>query len=255
MKAVERRLQIFDILKKEKHVDVSELAKKFNVSAMTIRRDLSKLEVQGIITTTYGGATLNAGVSSEPSFHMKSGLAKQNKIQIAYEASLLVNDGDSIFIDCGTTPFEMVKFLLDKQITIFTNSWKVISAIHDFSKVKVILAPGMYDPISEGALSSSTIAFLENYSVDKAFISTQGVDITKGISVPTDNDAEVKKAIMKCAKYKILMADHTKFGHTFMAKHGQLSDFDIIITDTNINQDILQIMREKYYNVVVAKSI
>lgn len=255
MKAVERRLQIFNIVKKNKHVDVNEMAKMFNVSSMTIRRDLARLENQGVVSTTYGGAILNEGVSSEPSFDMKSGLSQHHKMQIAYEASLLVNDGDSIFIDCGTTPFEMIKFLSNKKITIMTNSWKVISAIQDFSKIKVLLVPGIYDPISEGALSSSTISFLENYTVDKAFISTQGVDINRGVSVPTDNDAQVKMAIMKCAKNKILLADHTKFGHSYMAKHGLLSDFDIILTDEYIDQCLLKQMHEKHYNIVISRGL
>lgn len=177
MKSTERRLKIFEIVKKSKFVDVNQLAEMFQVSSMTIRRDLAKLENQGVLTTSYGGATLNEGVSSEPSFGLKSGYSQEYKEQIAYEASLLVNDGDCIFIDCGTTTLELAKLIVNKEITVITNSWKVLSAIHDFSKVKVILAPGEYDPISEGALSSTTIHFLKNYLVDKAFISTQGVDI------------------------------------------------------------------------------
>ena len=170
MKSTERRLKIFEIVKKSKFVDVNQLAEMFQVSSMTIRRDLAKLENQGVLTTSYGGATLNEGVSSEPSFGLKSGYSQEYKEQIAYEASLLVNDGDCIFIDCGTTTLELAKLIVNKEITVITNSWKVLSAIHDFSKVKVILAPGEYDPISEGALSSTTIHFLESYLGDKAFI-------------------------------------------------------------------------------------
>lgn len=254
MKAAERRLKIFEMVKQEKYVDVAELAASFDVSTMTIRRDLSKFEEQGVVTTTYGGATLNDGTSSEPAFAIKSGHSKQNKINIAYEASLIINDGDSIFIDCGTTTFELARFISEKKITVITNSWKVLSALSDFSKITLILAPGEYDPISEGAISSATIRFIEQYTVDKAFISTQGIDLERGVSVPSDNDAQVKKAIMNAAKHRLLLADHTKFNQTFMAKHGDLNDFDAILVDPDITEETYQQAKAKHPNIVICDS-
>ncbi|MBO0459441.1 DeoR/GlpR transcriptional regulator [Enterococcus hulanensis] len=254
MKAAERRLEIFEILKKQKYVDVAVLAEAFDVSTMTIRRDLSKFEEQGVVTTTYGGATLNEGTSSEPAFAIKSGHSKHNKIRIAYEASLIINDGDSIFIDCGTTTVELARFITEKRITVITNSWKLLSSLSDFSKITLILAPGEYDPISEGAISSSTISFIKQYTVDKAFISTQGIDLDRGVSVPSDDDAQVKKAIMDSAKYKLLLADHTKFHQSFMAKHGNLIDFDAILVDPDIDDKTYQAARSKHPNLVICSS-
>jgi len=254
MRNGERIVKIFEMIREKKYVTVLELSKLFGVSAMTIRRDLAKLEAQGIVTTNYGGATLNTGVSSEPSFEIKSGQSQEYKDQIAYEASFIVNDGDSIYIDCGTTAVELAKYITGKRITIITNSWRVVSEIQDFSKVKLLLAPGEYDPISEGALSSATIGFMQNYVIDKAFISTQGADLEGGVTVPTDNDAQVKKAVMKASKYKILLADHTKFGQTFMAKHGELTDFDAIITDAEISLELYEKLKKNGCNVIKSTS-
>lgn len=254
MRNGERIIKIFHLINEKKHITVMELAEMFEVSPMTIRRDLAKLENQGIITTNYGGATLNEGVSSEPSFGIKSGQSQEYKNQIAYEASFLVNDGDSIYIDCGTTTVELVKYIVGKKITIITNSWRVVSEIQDFSKVKVLLAPGEYDPISEGALSSSTISFMQNYVIDKAFISTQGIDMDGSVTVPTDNDAQVKSAVMKASRKKILLADHTKFGQTFMAKHGHLSEFDAVITDHQIDSAVYEQFRKHCCNIVKSTS-
>lgn len=254
MKKGERLGAIYDLIHEKEYLTISELSEKFQVSTMTIRRDLAKMEKQGIVTTNYGGAVLNKGVASEPSFDIKSGWAQQFKEQIAYEASFLVNDGDSVYIDCGTTTLELVKYITGKTITLITNSCRVISEIQDFSKVRVLLAPGEYDPISEGALSSSTINFMQNYVIDKAFISTQGVDLAGGVTVPTDNDAQVKKAVMRKAKRKILLADHTKFGHTFFAKHGELSEFDAIITDDQIDEEIYEQMHRKKINLIKSTS-
>ncbi len=254
MNPAERRIKLFDKLTKDKFINVNEIAKEFNVSTMTIRRDLARLEKQGIVTTNYGGATFNEGVSTEPSFHVKEGYSQQSKVKIAYEASLLVNDGDSVFIDCGTTTREMIPFITNKKITIISNSWRIIPEIHDFSKIKVIMTPGEYDPVSEGTLSATTIDFLKNYSIDKAFISTQGVDMDFGVSVPTDIDAKVKKAIMNCAKYKILLADHTKWQETYLARHGKLEDFDVILTDEGLDRQLLEKLRDKKINIVLCNS-
>ena len=252
MKSTERRLEIFELLKEKKIVSVLDLANYYQVSNMTIRRDLAKLEAQGILTTHYGGASLNEGVSSEPSFHLKSQHSQKDKEQIALEASYLVNDGDSIFIDCGTTTLELIRYIQNKRITIITNSWKVLSEIKDFSKIKVIMACGEYDPISEGAISSSTISFIENYTVDKAFISTQGVDDALNVSVPMDFDAQVKKSIYKCAKSKILLVDHTKFHQSYFAKHGNLKDFDVVITDALLSEEDYQMYKNMGVAIVKA---
>jgi len=118
MNATNRRLAIFDKLLNEKRVVVMNLAEEFNVTPMTIRRDLSVLEKQGVITTYYGGASLNEGAASEPSFMLKNKNAIDEKMAIAYEASKLINEGDSVYIDCGTTCYNIGRFLKNKKITV-----------------------------------------------------------------------------------------------------------------------------------------
>lgn len=255
MNSTKRRMKIFELLKEKEYVEVAQLAEFFNVSTMTIRRDLLKFEKQGILTTNYGGAVLNEGTASEPSFDLKAGHSHLYKQQIAYEASHLIENGDTIIIDCGTTAYELAHYLSDKRITVITNSWKVIGILHKYPKVALILAPGEYDPISEGVISSVTIDFFKNYTVDKAFISTQGVDIKRGVSVPNHTDAQVKKALMQAAKSKILLVDHSKFNQVFLAKHGDLTDFDMIISDLDISQKIVQELHDKNINIVIAKSL
>ena len=126
MNATNRRLAIFDKLLVEKKVIVTNLAEEFNVTPMTIRRDLSVLEKQGVITTYYGGASLNEGAASEPSFMLKNKNSLDEKIAIAYEASKLINEGDSIYIDCGTTCYNIGRFIKNKRITVMTNSIRFI---------------------------------------------------------------------------------------------------------------------------------
>lgn len=231
MNTTQRRYEIYEMIKKEKTVEVNSLAMKYEVSNMTIRRDLDALENQGLVIKSYGGATLNESVSSEPSFEIKEGVSQSDKKDIAIYASSLIQDGDSIYLDCGTTCLELFKRIHHKKITIFTNFWKILQYVDRNTKAKIIMAPGTYNPITQAAMSEITIAFFKNYSIDKAFISALGIDKDFGLSIPSMEDAEVKKAVLQVSQKKFCMMDHTKFNKKYMSKIADIQDFDSIITD------------------------
>ena len=252
MNATNRRLAIFDKLLNEKRVVVMSLAEEFNVTPMTIRRDLSVLEKQGVITTYYGGASLNEGAASEPSFMLKNKNALDEKMAIAYQASKLVNEGDSIYIDCGTTCYNIGRFLKNKKMTVLTNSIRSIETIQDKENIDIIIAPGVYSRLTEATLSSSTIEFFNSHHVDKAFITSQGFDIVRGASVPTEMDGKVKEAVQQISKEKILLIDHTKFGQVFFSVHGLPGDYDMVITDEGIDRETVKKAKEAGINLVVA---
>lgn len=234
MNTTQRRYEIYELLKKDKTVQVNTLAIKYNVSLMTIRRDLDILENQGLVTKSYGGATLNESISSEPSFEIKEGISQNDKKKIALYASTLIQDGDSIYLDCGTTCLELFKRIQHKKITIFSNFWKILQYVDRNTKAKIIMAPGTYNPVTQAALSQTTILFFQNYHIDKAFISALGIDKEFGVSIPSMNDAIVKQAILKCSQKKFCMADHTKFNKKYMSKIDDISNFDLIITDEKL---------------------
>ena len=145
MNSTKRRMEIFNILQKEQSVKVLDLAEIFEVSLMTIRRDLALFEKQGLITTNYGGAYLNSKSAIEPSFSLKSSQMTDKKQLIGYEAAKLVEEGDTIIVDCGTTTLQMVKYIQDKKLTVITNSWPVVNYLGNNPKIKLILAPGEYN--------------------------------------------------------------------------------------------------------------
>lgn len=238
MNTTQRRYEICEKLKKDKTVQVSELAKVYSVSLMTIRRDLDSLENQGLAIKSYGGATLNESSSTEPSFEIKEGMSQSDKKEIAIYASTLIQDGDSIYLDCGTTCLELFKRIHHKKITIFTNFWKILQYVDRNTKAKIIMAPGVYNSVTQAALSESTIQFFQNYYIDKAFISVLGLDLDYGVSIPSMSDALVKKAILDSSNKKICMVDHTKFHKKYMSKIANIDDFDMIITDDKLESDI-----------------
>lgn len=231
MQASERRMKIFELLQLQSNVEVNDLAKRFDVSTMTIRRDLSLFEEKGLVTTSYGGAYLNQGAAIEPSFMLKTTQMKEGKASIAKQAATYINEGDSIIIDSGTSTYELVKYIAHKNITVITNSLPVINYLKDYDQITLIMAPGKYNDTSAGALSSLTVEFYQHLQADKAFISTQGIHPTFGTSVPDLIDNNVKKAILNAAKERILLVDHTKFNEKFLASFAKVNEFDLIITD------------------------
>ncbi len=250
MNTAQRQHEIFEKIKKEQTVEVKQLSEQYSVSLMTIRRDLDKLEEQGLLTKTYGGAILNDSISIEPSFEIKEGQSLVAKKQIAFAASEIVNDADSIYLDCGTTCLELFSRIHYKKITIFTNFWKILQHVNRNTKAKIILCPGTYNPITQAALSEITIDFFKSYSIDKAFISALGIDTEFGASIPSLSDALVKKEILDHSNTKILLADHTKFNKKYMSKICSLNQFQTIITDSDISDDTL----EHYKNYPIKKA-
>ncbi|HFP9268551.1 TPA: DeoR/GlpR family DNA-binding transcription regulator [Klebsiella michiganensis] len=137
MQSSNRRMSIYAILQQDKKVVVNDLAEKFGVTKMTIRRDLSFFEKQGIVKTTYGGAYLTHGASVEPGFQLQSIQMADDKHLIGQKAAEQVEDGDTIIIDCGTTPLALANFIFDKKIMVITNSIPVVNLLKGRKKYQV----------------------------------------------------------------------------------------------------------------------
>jgi len=252
MNAKKRRTQIFNIMQEQDMIEISELAEIFEVSTMTIRRDLIHFKEQGLITMTYGGAYLNTGTSIEPSFSLKSSQMIETKQIIGMEAAKLVEDGDTIIIDCGTTTLQMVKYIQDKTITVLTPSWPIANYLSKNSKIKLILAPGEYDMNNAGVFSSITIDFFRNYYADKVFMGAQGIDIDHGVTVTEILDAEIKKSLFHAAKTKILLVDSTKYEQKYFAKYADLNQFDHIISDNENRKAYSDNLKSVCNHVIIA---
>jgi DeoR/GlpR family transcriptional regulator of sugar metabolism len=237
MNSTQRRIEIYQLLLKQGSVEVSVLAEQFKVSAMTIRRDLELFENQELVTTGYGGAYLNRGVRVEPSFALKQGHMAEAKRNIAEAAAALIKDGDSIIIDCGTSTVEILKFIHQKNITVITGAWSAIAYLHGNPKITLILAPGKYDEVSAGAVSAITADFFRGFHTDLVFAGTQGIDPYYGATVASPLDATVKRALLEAGKKKVLLADSSKIGNRYFARHAKTGEFDMIITDGGITEE------------------
>ncbi|BCJ94611.1 putative HTH-type transcriptional regulator YulB [Anaerocolumna cellulosilytica] len=233
MLAIERRNKILAILQQEKRVLVNDLSSAFQVTEETIRRDLEKLEKEGFAKKTYGGAILNESLNVDLPYTVRKKANVSNKQCIAEIISSLVEDGDHIMMDASSTAVYAAKHLKNKKnITIITNSIEILLELSEVAGWKVLSTGGV---LKEGSLSLvgyQAEEMLSNYHVDKAIISCKGIDIEKGFTDSNEMDAHIKKLMLNSANVKILAVDNSKFNKISFTKIGDLSELDVLITDS-----------------------
>jgi DeoR/GlpR family transcriptional regulator of sugar metabolism len=251
MNAVSRRKEILSRLESEGEVSVNELSNFFGVSQMTIRRDLIFLEKQGVLITNYGGAHLAEGNKTVPDFSSRSGKMTDFKKRIGEKAASFLHDGDTVFMDTGTTIHQLAKNFPDIHATVITNSWSVLQVLGGNTKIKVVMAPGTYRNDVYGVLDGDTIMFLDKFHVDKAFLSAIGCSERGSIATMEEIDAKVKRLMWENCKKSYLLIDHTKFYQQYLIQYNQLSDFDYVLTNSEIEKEIEEEIRKISKNLIL----
>lgn len=222
-------------------VSVSELAREFDVSEMTIRRDLAVLEGQSHIQRTHGGAFLSQRMMLEFDYRGRREVNRAAKAAIAAEARKLVQPGQRLILDTGTTTLEFAALLKDgKDLTVITPSLAVASELQHAAGVEVILLGGVIRRGSPDLTGPVTENCLELFSADFAFQGADGIGDDGAIYNSDLRLARVDKLMRRVARRSCLLADHTKIGTTALARNGTLADVDIFITDTGAPAAVLK---------------
>ncbi len=232
MLAIERRNAILTRLSLEGKVVVSDLSREFSVTEETIRRDLEKLEQDGLARKTYGGAVKNEKSNIDLPFHVRKQTNVASKQKIAAQISEMIHDGDYIMLDSSTTALCVIKNILDrKKITLITNSIEILIELCNKPDWMIVSTGGV---LKEGALSLvgyQAERMVEGFHVDLAICSCKGLDTEMGVSDSNERDCEIKKAFFRSAKTKVLAVDSSKFGKASFVKVCNISDVDTIVTD------------------------
>lgn len=236
MRGIERRLQIINRIQELGTAEVNELAELYQVSTMTIRRDLAKLEEDGLIRIEYGGAVLNRGTLFEYNMAMKQCEHLEEKMAIAEIAETYIKDGDSVFLDAGTTICELAKRLVKrKNIKIMTHSLLVANVLAS-SDVDMIMCPGEFRATSMAFMGQLTDAFLSSFRIDKLFLGVEGVAAGAGVSVPNVKDGITKQNLVRRSNWVACIADSSKFEKSYHYNICELSQLDILITDKGVKK-------------------
>lgn len=236
MKATERRQFILDYLKKSSFVDVSYLKDALDVSEMTIRRDLARLEAEKHLVRVYGGARSIPFNKFEMPLHSRLLKNQVDKETIGKYAAGLVENNDVIAMDASTTTYYMVKHLLDKKITAITNNISIAMGLSKSKTVEVVLLGGNLKKSSLYLYGYDTIENMKKYNTDKAFISATSLDVSLGLTDINVDEGELKKAMIASASQVYLLMDNSKFGTRSYHYVTSLDKLDNLITNkTNFN--------------------
>lgn len=237
MNVIDRKLKILDELKTNGSVSITDLASFFGVSSMTIRRDLMKLSEQGLITLERGGAILNTGSLFEYDVPLKQKEKMPEKKRIAEKCMEYIKEGDSLFLDAGTTVAEIARLLRkEKNITVITNSLLSANCLCAASDLKIIMCPGEYRETSMAYIGPMTSEFISQFKIDTLFLGIEGINPENGLTVPDPLDGMTKRALIQNAKKVICVADSSKIGLSYLYQIAPLTSADIFITDKGINQ-------------------
>ena len=250
----QRQDEIVRMLTENRMLKAGGLMEHFGVSVETIRRDLEELEREGYLTRTHGGAVTKAMHGLEPSYTFREVKNYAQKIAIGREAAKLVEDGETIIIDLGTTTLEMAKFLHKrKNLTVFTNAVQIAIELVKNPEIKVILIGGNLRP---GELATSGFLaedIVDHFYVDKAFLGIGGLTLEMGIGDYKMDEGNLRRHFVKHAQKVIALADYSKLGVKTLNRTCGIERVDVLVTDEDADKKILSALRKKNVKVIVAE--
>lgn len=253
MLAVERRNKIEQIINKERSVLVVELAKQFEVTTETIRGDLEKLEKQGVLVRTYGGAMIAESSEPELAITERDTVNYEGKQRIGKRAAEMIKDGETIFLDASTSAWHLARYIKGKRgITVITNADKIVSELSSCDHIHVICTGGLLRARNMsfvGRMAEKTIR--ENYYANKFFFSCKGITLTRGLVDSSEEEAEIKKAMLENSESAIFLCDKNKIGKLGVPKISELDSIDCFITDAKLTDEWMEELAGKDVKLVM----
>jgi DeoR/GlpR family transcriptional regulator of sugar metabolism len=249
----ERYLRIYEIIRLQGTVQVSSLSDLLGVSRLTIRRDLEHLENEGILERTHGGAIFTPHIQLEPLFTEKDRLNREEKQHIGEAAAAMMEDGDTVFINSGSTTLQIFRHLNEKKnLCLITSNMGAHREVRNHG-IEVILVGGTYREQSNSLVGPLAIATLNQFNANKCFIGVDGVSLKYGLTTPALQEAEIaRKMIERTRGKKIVIADHTKFGKVADAVTAPLEAVDILLVDSGFDESFRFDIEDLGIEIVVA---
>jgi DeoR/GlpR family transcriptional regulator of sugar metabolism len=235
MKAEPRREQILKLLEKTGIVSVSQLARRFALSVVTIRKDLDDLASEGLLERTFGGAVFSNRSLFNSFFRESARQHGQQKQAIASAASEYIQDGDTVILDAGTTTLALAQLLKEQVKSAFIITCSVPAALELSSAgYDILLLGGMVRDTSLALQGGEALTILEHYRANKAFLGSSGFTAKRGHCTPNSADAQLKEAIIRASDQTYVLADSSKYGHDYLSSFAHLRDVAVTITDNQL---------------------
>jgi DeoR/GlpR family transcriptional regulator of sugar metabolism len=237
VKSADRQRFIIDQLQAAEQVSVAELATAIGTSEMTVRRDLDLLAANGVLRRVHGGAVLASPSGVEPSFASRAIAVTATKRAIAAATVGLIQDGETVLLDSGTTALEVARLLHDRAVTVMPLSLHAIHELVDAPKVRLLLPGGEPRPGELSLIGPLTLASMRALRFDVAVLSPCAFSLNDGLTAFDLDDAEIKQQALTVASRVIVMADGTKWGKAALAHVCPADRPDVVVTDPSAPED------------------
>jgi DeoR family glycerol-3-phosphate regulon repressor len=249
-----RQQEILTLVQRHGFVSNEELAQSFNVTPQTIRRDINRLCLEGLLRRYHGGAGLPSSVENV-AYTARRVLCLDEKGRIAKTVARHIPDQASLFINIGTTTEEVAKALRGHEgLRIITNNLNVASLMSGNPSFEVIIAGGVVRARDQGITGEATIDFIQQFKVDFGIIGISGIDNDGSLLDFDYREVRVAQAIITNSRKVFLVADHTKFGRRAMVRLGRLSQIDALFTDREPPEPLRNILVEAQRDLHVAEA-
>ncbi|MFA9557829.1 DeoR/GlpR family DNA-binding transcription regulator [Evansella sp. AB-rgal1] len=252
MLSVERYENILEQLDKNKIIKVSELSQLLGVTEKTIRVDLESLEQKGLLKRIHGGAVLPEDESRIFPIDERQSLRSDVKTAIAMEALKLIEPGETILMDGGSTTQALARLLGDFPVTVITNDIKIATELLSKELVQLLVLGGTRIGTSSSLIGAEATDYLKRIRVKRVFFGTTGVSVQHGLTVLHSLHADWKRQVIQSAERVTLLVDSTKFEKVALIQFAQIHEIDDIITDDKIDPHIRKELETKDVSVTFA---
>lgn len=250
---IERQKKILDFVNENKKATVIELSSLLGVSKVTVRRYLSELESKGLLIKTHGGVlSADTNLNNEIPYSSKKDLNISEKKKIGKAALQLIEEGDVIILDSGSTTLEIAQQIENIHITVITNDIKIAYELASKTNINLIITGGVTQKYLYTIIGFEAEKFLDKIHVNKTFLGADAIDLEYGITNRTLEEVAVKLAMIKAAEEVILVVDQSKLNKKAFADVCKIEAIDTIIID-NIDKEYQKAFREKGIEIIVAQ--
>ncbi|WP_417455666.1 transcriptional repressor AgaR [Kordiimonas sp.] len=253
MNTIERRHDIVQVALKEGKVQVPDLALKYGVSDVTIRTDLNILDEKGLLVRARGGAVASNRITQELSIDEKHAKHLSAKRGLARKACALINEGEAILLDSGTTTAEIANSLhAFKRLVVMTNGLNVAQNLMTHTGVEVLMTGGTLRKKSQSFYGRQAEESLLRYHFDKVFLGVDGFDFQAGLTTHFEPEAILNRLMCEVSKEIIVVTDSSKFNCSGVHKIRSFADINILITDTGIPDAFAQSLEKEGVRIIIA---
>ena len=256
MRSALRKEYILNAMNDTGILHTNEITNQCKVSELTIRRDLTKLESKGLLIRTHGGAVKSKATDIIFNYDQRFNQNRQNKEEICQLAANYIDEGDIIFIDCGTTLSLITQFITKlKTLTVITTSLPVISELMKFPNIRLSLIGGEIDYERQAVYGSIAEKNIEMYHANKAFIGADGISMKKGLSSYDEKEGTTTWMMMENSDEVFLLCDSSKIEKNSFIKFASISKMDHLITDQMISPEYLKRYQNFGVDMIIASKI